>query len=146
MININEYKNLKLIDVATFERAKEGTTYPKGVTLIQISATKGDIEYQKENGEVDRKYAVILPNKNINPKYLNIVIKRNIQRFISKYQAGLNIQINDLKHIDIQLHNKATQDMIAEHVETMEQEEENIKNQINNYQTLKSRFLKDLMV
>ena len=146
MINIRDYKNLKLIDVAKYERSKEGKAYPKGCSLIQISATNGEVGYLEKEGEVDKKYAVVIPNKDINPKYLNIVIKRNIQHFISKYQAGLNIQINGLKHINIQLHNRETQNMIAEHVETMEQEEENIKKEIDALTKTKSRFLRDLLV
>lgn len=146
MINIKEYKNLKLQDVATWERAREGKIYSEGSTLIQISATKGDVKYLEEEGEVDKKYAVVIPNKNINSKYLNIVIKRNIQHFISKYQAGLNIQINDLKHIDIQLHNRETQNMIANHTKIMEAEEKNIDKEIEILETIKSRLLRDLFI
>lgn len=146
MINIKEYKNLKLTDVATFERAKEGKLYPKGATLIQISATNGGVEFLEEKEKVGKKYAVVIPNKDVNSKYLNIVIKRNIHHFISKYKAGLNIQINDLKHIDIQLHNKDTQDMIADHIETIEEEEKNISKKIEVFNETKKRFLKDLLV
>lgn len=146
MIDINNYKNLKLKDVAEYERAKEGVVYPKGTTLIQLSATSGQVEYLKETGEVERKYAVVTPNKEINTKYFNIVVKRNIDRFISKYQAGMNIQIDDVKHIDIQLHNRDTQDMIASHIEMLESEEETTRKEIEILTTTKSRFLKDLLL
>lgn len=146
MIDIKNYKNLKLIDVAKWERSKEGKIYPKGCTLIQVSATKGEVGYLNKKGEVEGKYAVVEPNKNINPKYLNIVIERNIGHFLSKYQAGLNIQIDDLKHLDIELHNKPTQDMIADHVTIMEREAENVTKEIEILQTTKNRFLRDLLI
>lgn len=146
MIDIKNYKRLKLEDVATYERAKEDKIYKNGSTLIQLSATSGEVEYLEKDGEVDRKYAVAIPNKEINPKYFNIVVKRNIEHFRSKYQAGMNIQIDDIKHIDIQLHNRETQDMIASHLETLEQEEENIRKEINLFKTTKSRFTRDLFV
>lgn len=146
MIDIKNYKRLKLEDVATYERAKEDKIYKNGSTLIQLSATSGEVEYLEKDGEVDRKYAVVIPNKEINPKYFNIVVKRNIEHFRSKYQAGMNIQIDDIKHIDIQLHNRETQDMIASHLETLEQEEENIRKEINLFKTTKSRFTRDLFV
>ncbi len=146
MINIKDYRNLKLKDVAMWEVSRKDKEYPKGCSLVQVSATKGEVEYLTESRKVDRKYAVVIPNKDINPKYLNIVIKRNIDSFIAKYRAGLNIQMNDLKHLNIQLHNRETQNMIAKHVETLEREEENIKKEIQLYNTVKSRFLKDLLM
>lgn len=36
-----------LSEIATVERAKKGKLYPKHSTIIQISATKGQIEYTK---------------------------------------------------------------------------------------------------
>ena len=75
MINIKNYKQLKLEDVAKYERVKDGKMYPKGSTLVRVSATTGEVEYLEKEGRVDRKYAVIIPNKEINPKYFNIVIK-----------------------------------------------------------------------
>ena len=134
----------KLPEVATIERAKKGKIYPKNSTLIQVSATQGNVEYLKEDSEVDGKFAVITPNNRINPKYLNIMVNRNIGRFLSRYQSGLNIQIADLKHMEIEIHEK--QDEIARNIEIIEREEEKIEKEIEILQTTKSRFLRDLLI
>lgn len=146
MIDIRNYKETKLGKVAEYERAKEGKVYSKGATLIQLSATSGQVEYLKEDGEVDRKYVVVIPHKDINYKYFNIVVKRNIDCFISKYQAGINIQVDDIKHIDIQLHNRDTQDMIASYVESLEFEEDTTRKEIELLEITKRRFARDLFV
>lgn len=134
----------KLPEVANIERAKSGKIYPKGSTLIQISATQGNVEYLKGDSEVDGRFAVITPNNRINPKYLNIMINRNIGRFLSQYQSGLNIQIADLKHMEIEIHEK--QDEIARNIEIIEREEERIEKEIEILQTIKSRSLRDLLI
>lgn len=134
----------KLPEVANIERAKSGKIYPKGSTLIQVSATQGNVEYLKKDSEVDGKFAVVVPNKKINPKYLNIMVNRNVERFLSQYQSGLNIQIADLKHMEIEIHEK--QDEIARNIEIIEREEEKIEKEIEILQTTKSRFLRDLLI
>ena len=134
----------KLPEVAIIERAKNGKKYPKGSTLIQVSATQGNVEYLKEDSEVDGKFAVITPNNRINPKYLNIMVNRNIGRFLSRYQSGLNIQIADLKHMEIEIHEK--QDEIARNIEIIEREEERIEKEIEMLQTTRNRFLRDLLI
>lgn len=143
---MTNYKEFKLGDVAKYERSRENKVYPKKSTLIQLSATSGQVDYLEEDREVERKYAVATPNKEINPKYFNIVVKRNIEHFRSKYQAGMNIQINDIKNIPIQLHDRKTQDAIAEYVEAIEREERNVQKEIDLYKTTKKRFLTDLFI
>ena len=146
MINFRDYKNLKLENVAKWERSKKDKVYPAGSTLIQISATTGNTEYLTKPSEVESKYAVITANEGINARYLNIVINKNIDHFISKYRSGLNIQIDDLKHMDIQLHNKETQDVVVMYTEKIE-------NAINKELKLKNaciktkkRFIKDMFI
>lgn len=134
----------KLPEVAIIERAKKEKVYPKGSTLIQVSATQGNVEYLKEDSEVDGKFAVVIPDKKINAKYLNIMVNRNIERFLSQYQSGLNIQIADLKHMEIELHEK--QDEIARNIEIIENEESRIEKEIEMMQTTKNRFLRDLLI
>lgn len=134
----------KLPEVANIERAEKGKIYPKNSTLIQVSATRGNVEYLKKDSEVDGRFAVVVPNEKINPKYLNIMVNRNIERFLSRYQSGLNIQIADLRHMEIEIHEK--QDEIARNIEIIENEEEKIKKEIEILQTAKSRFKRDLFV
>ena len=62
MINAKTVR-CKLPDVATYERAKKGKVYPKGCTLLQVSATKGQLVYLHEDQTVDSKYCVIEPDR-----------------------------------------------------------------------------------
>lgn len=54
-------RKVKLYDVASFERSKKDKVYPEGCTLIQVSATRGQMEYMKEPGTVEPKNGVIEP-------------------------------------------------------------------------------------
>ncbi|OLS02244.1 hypothetical protein [Tissierella creatinophila] len=144
---IENYKKYKLKDIAKYERAKKGTIYPIGSTIIQISASKGEVEYLEDDMEVvEGKYAVVIPDKNINKRYFNIVVNKNIKRFFMKYQSGLNIQIKDIGEIVIELHERDIQDTIAAHFEAIEGDERAIIREIGIMTTLKNRFLRDLFI
>ncbi len=144
---MTKIKKYKLKDIAKFERAKKGKVYSKGSTLIQISASKGEVEYLEKVTEVtEGKYAIVMPDKEINPKYFNIVVEKNIEHFRAKYQAGLNIQIKDIGKMIIELHDREAQDIIASHIEMIESEEKTTSTEIHILNTLKSRFLRDLFV
>ena len=67
MININDYKQVKLIDIAKIERAKKGIVYDKGTILIQVSATDGQVLYLEVVSEISTKYAVVIPLIEYNP-------------------------------------------------------------------------------
>lgn len=45
MIDFDNFECVKLEDVAEFGRAKAGYIYPAGTSTIQISATKGQIDF-----------------------------------------------------------------------------------------------------
>lgn len=61
-----------------------------------------------------------------------------------QYQSGLNIQVADLKHMEIEIHEK--QDEIARNIEMMEIEGERIEKEIEILQTIKSRFMRDMFI
>ena len=146
MINFRDYKNLKLENVAKWERSKKDKVYPAGSTLIQISATTGNTEYLTKPSEVESKYAVITANEGINARYLNIVINKNIDHFISKYRSGLNIQIDDLKHLDVQIHNKETQRALVTYIERIEEDMYKELKLESIYTDFKKRFQEDMFI
>lgn len=94
-------KKVKLPEVATIERAKVGKI-EKNVTIIQISATRGQVIFVDE-GEIEAKYAVVRAKSNINPKYLYYAILDAVPRFSYNYQTGLNMKVCDLKHMELVL-------------------------------------------
>ena len=45
-MDFHDYKIVKLTDIANIERAVKGKIYPEGSIKIQLSATKGAVEFQ----------------------------------------------------------------------------------------------------
>ena len=68
-MDFRDYKIFKLTDIATVERAIKGKIYPYGSIKIQLDAAKGTIEFHRQSGEIERKYAVVEPTININRRY-----------------------------------------------------------------------------
>lgn len=101
MENIKRYK---LKDVATIERAKKGQDYPRGATLIQVSATKGQTIYHN-GGKVDGKFAVVHAKKEsfLTDDFLYFYIKHAMPGYIYLVRVGLNIQITELELFPIKL-------------------------------------------
>lgn len=94
---------MKLKDIAHIERAKKGKIYPKHSTVIQISATKGQVEFTKEEGTVEPHYAVILPFEDYPPFYLYSMIDMFMPNFYNKYAVGLNIKAHEIGEMEIQI-------------------------------------------
>lgn len=94
----------RLTDIAIIERAKKGRIYPAGTCYIQVSATKGQIGILEEDGTVESKYAVILPQIEVAPLYFKMALERNAPYFCARYQANINIQVSDFSFFEIELH------------------------------------------
>ncbi|MCR1902307.1 restriction endonuclease subunit S [Ligilactobacillus apodemi] len=145
MIDLNTYEEVKLEDVAEYARAKKGKIYPAGTTTLQISATRGQIEYLTYPSGVHTKDVAIIPQAGINPKYFNIVMKKNIDEFMRKYATGINIQEKEVGNFPIQLHNSETQDAIAKMVGYAEKQEQIAQQEIDNLKELKNTLLNKMM-
>ena len=73
-----------------------------------------------KKSEVEPKYVVVFPVSNINSRYMNIIIEKNIEEFCLKYQTGLNIMVDAIQNIKLQLHGYDTQLAVVkmfEHIE-----------------------------
>lgn len=101
---VKNIKKYKLRDIATIERAKKGKDYPRGATLIQVSATKGQTIYHN-GGKVDGKYAVVHTKKEsfLTDDFLYFYIKHAMLGYIDWVRVGLNIQITELELFPIKL-------------------------------------------
>lgn len=139
-------KHCELKDVATWERAKAGKVYPAGCSALQISATKGGIFYLDGPQEVESKYVVITPSNDIEHFYFNIVLKRNINKFLYAYKSGLNIQANDVGHYPIDLHDYDKQVEIAKVVTKLDAMAEQKKQTAETLQNFKSESLHSMFV
>ena len=96
-------KTVNITELAKIERSS-GKVYPAGCTLIQVSATKGQVLYHVEEAEIPSHYAVFLPNEKVLPKYLYHMISFQAGHFIYTVQTGLNIQINSLNEMKLKIH------------------------------------------
>lgn len=115
----------KLTDIANVERAKKGVTYPRGTIYIQVSATHGQIKMLKEDGEIETKYATIIPKDDIYPKYFKLAIERCVGEFTARFQSNINIQMDDFNFFEIDIHDDyETQLEIASLVDAFEEAEE----------------------
>ena len=90
----------KIAEVAEVERAIKGKIYQAGCTLIALSATKPEPEYAPDSGEIDTRYAVIMP-KRIEPEYLFEAVKWALPEFLYKHRTGINLQFSELKHLKV---------------------------------------------
>lgn len=138
-------KKITLGDFATFERAKKGTIYEAGTVAIQVSATQGEIIYLKKAGEIEAKYVIINQTKMM-PKFLEYVMNRGKDLFMAKYKSGLNIQVADLNFFEVEYINMKQQKEIVMMIEHIEREEEIVKKELEGYEGLKKRMLKEMFI
>lgn len=134
-------KEVNLTDVANVERSKKGKIYPAGCTLIQVSATRGQLELMQEEGIVDNKFAVIIPTK-IDGEYLFNVLQITMPNFLLKYQTGININPNVLKYLKLQIHKDITIQKFV--VETMHQIDKSInrtEREVESFKNIKKYHL-----
>lgn len=96
-------KTVNITELANIERSS-GKIYPAGCTLIQVSATRGQVLYNAEEAEVPAKYAVVIANDKVFPKYLYHMISFQADAFFHAIQTGLNIQMDTLNEMKLKIH------------------------------------------
>lgn len=144
-MDFHDYKIVKLTDIASIERAAKGKIYPAGSIKIQLSATKGAVEFQDKEGEIESKYAVVEPKTNINKRYLFTSIEKSFPQFYHKYITDINLQIESLNFLEVCIHNNLeTQEYISKVAEL--NEKEILKEQIiiESYKNLKKNFMSNM--
>lgn len=132
----------KLSEIATIVRARTGEIYPKGSTLIQVSATRGTVGYLDKDSAVGEQYAVVTPSDKVNAKYLHSMIDKGIHKFLAKYQQGLNVPFESISLMQIDVYKE--HDTIGKNIEIIEREEIKVQKEIEILQAMKKRFLKDM--
>ena len=103
----SKWGGVKLADVAIIERAKTGKVYPRGCSLIPLSAWQIEsISFLEQPTEVSGRYAVIIPNlTKVLPRYLFMCIQESAPEFEAKYVTGINLQHDILvKYFTIRIH------------------------------------------
>ena len=95
MIDFCKYETMKLETLQNGKR-KKGLFTLQGVRSFSISHKRRSPLLTKKS-EVEPKYVVVFPVPNINSRYMNIIIEKNIEEFCLKYQTGLNIMVDAIK-------------------------------------------------
>lgn len=142
----------KLKEIATIERAIKGKLYEKGTPLVALSASmeadKGGITYVKETGEVESRWAVIVPKDNNMPmKYLYYAMLKEYDEFYSKYNTGINLQIRELDYYEVCIHDDLeSQYAVVELMEAQEKHEENERQILEQFIKVKQYFIDKMFI
>ena len=94
------YKKVKLLDVASVERARNKKCQICA-TIVQISATRGQVEYVDEAKTIESKYVVLKPCDKLDSKYFYFAVKNSADEFFYKFQTGLNMKVENFKHMEL---------------------------------------------
>lgn len=143
---MSNYTQKNITEVAELERAKKGKIYPKGCTLIQLSATKGQIVYLDKASEVDTKYAVIIPKKGILSKYLYITIEQSFPEFFHKNKSGLNLVFERLNDLEVNVHHTELQPYAVKVVSKVEEITEREIKRLEAFKEEKKFYLENMFV
>lgn len=118
---IRRMAEVKIDDIAQVERAKNGKIYPAGCTLIALSATKGEVEYLEEDGEVETRYAVIIPDKQVvSGRYLYCALCYIFPEFLHKHRTGINLQFDELRFLKVAVYSLEDQQKFVEKLEQID--------------------------
>ncbi|HEM5398778.1 TPA: restriction endonuclease subunit S [Streptococcus suis] len=139
-------KLTKITELASIERSS-GKVYPAGCTLIQVSATNGQVLYHAEEAEVPAKYAVVTANDTVLPKYLYHMISFQADAFFHAIQTGLNIQMDTLNEMKLKIHTDLEkQAEIVKHLDVIEKMEAKEEATIELLKQAKQTHLSEMFV
>ncbi|HEP1830451.1 TPA: restriction endonuclease subunit S [Streptococcus suis] len=139
-------KTVNITELASIERSS-GKVYPAGCTLIQVSATNGQVLYHAEEAEVPAKYAVVTANDTVLPKYLYHMISFQADAFFHAIQTGLNIQMDTLNEMKLKIHTDLEkQAEIVKHLDVIEKMEAKEEATIELLKQAKQTHLSEMFV
>lgn len=90
---------------------------------------------------------MITSKKEILPEYLFLVIERGLPKFIHKYLTTINLQIDTLRHFEIEYHEDVEeQRKIVEMQRKVQEAIEAEEREIEKLKAIKSFYMKNLFV
>lgn len=145
----NSYLICKPItEIATIERAQKDKLYPVGTCYIQVSACKraGENAWQivtDKHQSIESKYAVVIPNIGIVPKYLFRALEAATPEWHKKYVGtNINISMDAFEYLKVRYNpDILTQMQVVSYFESMDSEIELIEEQIEMEKGIKKYFL-----
>lgn len=98
----SEKVRIPILELCNFERVKKGKVYPAGSVYIQLSATDGAVRFLFEEKTLEEKYGAFIPKSGKIPsRYIFYALEYEMPHFLTRYQAGMNINPNIFKHLEI---------------------------------------------
>lgn len=140
-MDFSGYQKIRLCDATKLERAQKGKVYPEGCTLIALSATRGTVEYKAESGEIDSRWAVLIPTEGNESKYIYYSVMHSFPEFLEKYMTGINLQIENLKYLEIAVHPIEKQKKIVRMLEAVEEEQKKEERLLKIWKKAKQYYL-----
>lgn len=112
-----------------------------------MSGTKGAARFHSSEGEVSTRYAVVTSKKEVIPEYLFLVIERGLPKFVHKYLTTINLQLDTLRHFEIEYHEDVDEqrkivDMQRKVQEAIEAEER----EIEKLKAVKAFYMRNIFV
>lgn len=147
MIDVNDFKWMPICEVCTMERAKPEKEYAGGSTLVQLSATRGNVEFLEKSGTVACHYAVLSPRNGFRGRYVYHSIEKAFPEFIYKYQTGINLQFDTLKDLVIPVHRSVeTQKYVEDVMVTIDGLVQKEQAACDGYNMVKQFYLRTMFV
>lgn len=143
MINLYNYRERRLTDIADVVRTTKGTVYPKGTIYIQVSACSktadNPFKLLMESSELESKYAVVLPKVDVIPEYLLEVLGTAAPKWRHRYiGTNINISMDCFKFLIVTYHReRETQQYVLDALKPFENVIEQTKAEISATQEFK---------
>lgn len=152
MINLCNYSEKRLTDIADVVRTTKGTVYPKGTIYIQVSACSktedNPFKLLGGNAELESKYAVVIPKIDIIPEYFIEVLAMAAPKWRHRYiGSNINIQMDCFKFLVVMYHNEhETQQYVIDTLEHFKNAIERTKSEIEATKEFKRWSLDKMMI
>lgn len=100
---------IPVTDVCKVERAKSGKTYPVGTCYVTLSAAHDTVLQLDEDGQIESRYAAIIPQGGTDADYLKVVLDRAFPRWLESHRTGINLKFEEIASLCIEWHDDLKQ-------------------------------------
>lgn len=139
------YSLVPVSELCDVERAKAGKIYPAGTCYVTLSAAHDTVMRIDEPGEIETRYAAIVPRDGTDPDYLFIMLQRAFPRWLMAHRTGINLQFKELATLRVEWHtDEATRCVLVDECAALDHEAEMIEQRIETLKELK-RYLMGTM-
>lgn len=136
-----DHRLVPVTELCDVERAKAGKTYPAGTCYVTLSGTNDTVMRLTEAGEIETRYAAIVPHDDTDHAYLFAVLQMAFPRWFTAHRTGINLQFKELSTLKVEWHtDEATRRMLDAKCSDLDREAEQIERKIAALEELK-RYL-----